>query len=217
MDCASTLDRTRLLRQLMQEAGVPSFHALSQRAGISDESVLKLRRGQIAQMRLETLIKLSQALGIEITELLSTFSVIPAPIPSPQAAPAALEALQQEYERLQDQLAQQQQELERQFQQTSLQTIESWLLQWPTAAYAAQQNPQAPAVKLLPLVRPVEQLVQQWGVVAIAPVGSEVAYDPQRHQLLDGSAQPGDRVKIRYTGYLQGDRLLYRARVSPLP
>jgi molecular chaperone GrpE (heat shock protein) len=72
------------------------------------------------------------------------------------------------------------------------------------------------AVKLLPLVRPIEQLLQKWEVEEIAPVGAEVAYDPQLHQLLEGTAQPGEKVKVRYTGYHQGDKLLYRAKVSPI-
>ena len=124
--------------------------------------------------------------------------------------------LQHEYDRLQQQLVQQRQYLWQEFQQSSVQVLESLLLQLPTAAYAAQQNPQAPAVKLLPLLRPLDQLLQAWGIEPIATVGAEVPYDPQQHQLMAGVAQPGDRVKVRYTGYRQGDRLLYRAKVSPV-
>jgi hypothetical protein len=94
------------------------------------------------------------------------------------------------------------------------------MLQWPTAARAAQQvpisGPALPAARLLPLVRPVEQLLQQWGVEALAPVGEQVPYDPHRHQLMEGSAEPGEPVLVRYTGYRQGDKLLFRAKVSPL-
>jgi molecular chaperone GrpE (heat shock protein) len=113
-------------------------------------------------------------------------------------------------------LANQRQELCQEFQQASLQVIESWLLQWPTAAHKARENPQLAAVKLLPLVRPIQQLLQQWGVEAIAPVGAGIPYDPQLHQLLEGTAQPGETVKVRYTGYRQGEKLLYRAKVSPI-
>lgn len=124
-------------------------------------------------------------------------------------------ALRQEYQRLQLQFQQQRERLTQDFQEESLQILESWLLQFPTAAYAAQKNPQVPAVRLLPLMRPVEQLVQAWGLESIAPVGAEIPYDPQQHQLMDGTAQVGDRVRVRYTGYRQGNRLLYRAKVSP--
>ena len=102
------------------------------------------------------------------------------------------------------------------FQQSSLQVIESWLLQCPTAAYAAQQNQQLPAVRLLPLVRPLEQLLQEWGVEAIASVGAEIPYDPHLHQLMEGTAQPGEAVRVRYIGYRQSEKLLYRAKVSPV-
>jgi molecular chaperone GrpE (heat shock protein) len=71
-----------------------------------------------------------------------------------------------------------------------------------------------PAVKLLPLVKPVTDLLKHWGVEAIASVGEIVPYDPQWHQLMERSAEPGETVKIRYVGYRQGEKLLYRAKVS---
>jgi hypothetical protein len=33
---------------------------------------------------------------------------------------------------------------------------------------------------------------------------------------MEGNAQPGDFVKVRYVGYRQGEKLLHRAKVSPL-
>jgi molecular chaperone GrpE (heat shock protein) len=177
------------------------------------------------------LLKLGQALQISIADLVDLFE----PSPNIEAAsetadhiqPAqeaehsvqqhqqALTDLQQEYARLQEILAQQRAALWQEFQQSSLQTLESLLLQLPTAAHAAQQNPQVPAVKLLPLLRPFDDLLQAWGVEAIAQVGTEIPYDPQQHQLMEGTAQVGDRVRVRYTGYRQNEKLLYRAKVSP--
>jgi molecular chaperone GrpE (heat shock protein) len=72
------------------------------------------------------------------------------------------------------------------------------------------------AVKLLPLVRPVQQLLSQWGVEAIASVGAEIPYDPQFHQLIAGTAQPGETVKVRNLGYRQGEKLLHRVKVSAI-
>ena len=203
----------------MQRLGISSFKALARSSGVSERQLMRLRRGEVIQMRVDVLIKLSQALEVPLTELVATFSVVEprgenaAP---PQESKQAYTDLKQEYERLQVQLEQQRQALWQEFQQSSLQVLESWLLQWPTAAYKAQENPQLPAVRLLPLLRPMEQMLQQWGVEAIAPVGAELPYDPYLHQLLEGTAQPGERVKIRYTGYRQGDKLLYRAKVSPI-
>ncbi len=77
------------------------------------------------------------------------------------------------------QLEEQREVLLQEFQQSSLQLLESLLLQWPTAAQKAQENPQLAAVKILPLVqKPLEKLLQAWGVEAIAPVGAEIPYDP---------------------------------------
>jgi DNA-binding Xre family transcriptional regulator/molecular chaperone GrpE (heat shock protein) len=220
-------DYTQLLQELMQRLGFSSYRQLSRSAGVSEKQLRRLRSGQISQMRLETLLKLSQALQVSVSELLETFSpesIFPnspadreeATILLADEASQTVEVLRQEYQRLQQQLEHQRESLIQEFQQSSLEVLESWLVQWPTAAYAAQQNQQLPAVRLLPLVRPVEQLLQQWGVEAIASVGSELAYDPHLHQLMEGTAQPGELVRVRYTGYRIGEKLLYRAKVSPI-
>lgn len=203
-------DRTPQLQQLMQQVGLPNFKALSLAAGVSEKQVRQLRRGNLATLRLETLLKLSQALHIPLTDLLTTFSADSAysSLLTPHSS------LQQEYDRLQAELERQRQELWQDFQQASLHVLESLLLQLPTAAYAAQQNPQAPAVKLLPLLRPIETLLQQWEIEAIGTVGTEIPFDPQQHQLMDGNAESGEPVRVRYVGYRQGEKLLYRAKVS---
>ena len=209
-------DFTQSLQKLMQGLGVSSYKALAKTAGVSDRQLLRLRGGELNRMRVDVLLKLSQALQVSLTELVVTFSPATEQPPPEEESTPAIAQLKKEYERLQAQLDTQRQELWLEFQQSSLQVIESWLLQWPTAAQKARENPQLAAVKLLPLVRPIEQLLQKWEVEAIAPVGAEVAYDPQLHQLLEGTAQPGEKVKVRYTGYRQGDKLLYRAKVSPI-
>jgi DNA-binding Xre family transcriptional regulator len=218
MTQASSQDYTRQLQELMQRLGVSSYKQLSRTVGVSEKQLRRLRKGQVLQMRVETLLKLSQALQLSVNELLTTFSSKSTPFQSSDARGEAIEldSLRQEYQRLQQQLENQREILMQEFQQSSLQVLESWLVQWPTAAYAAQQNQQLLAVRLLPLARPVEQLLQEWGVEAIASVGSELPYDPQWHQLMEGTAQPGELVRIRYTGYRLRGKLLYRAKVSPV-
>ncbi len=198
------------LQSLMQQAGFSSLQQLSQTAGVSELQLIRLQRGLTLQTRVEILLKISQGLNISLTELLATF----APESVTTADTPTSKELQQEYKRLQTQMEQQRESLGEEFQRASLQVIESWLLQWPTAAARAQENPQLAAVKLLPLLRPVQQLMQQWGVEAIAPVGAEVPYDPQLHQILEGTVEPGERVVVRYTGYRYQGQLLYRAKVS---
>ncbi|HEY9891876.1 MAG TPA: helix-turn-helix domain-containing protein [Candidatus Sericytochromatia bacterium] len=218
MTQAFNSDFTQPLQELMQGVGISSFKALSKTTGVSEKQLRRLRKGQVDQLRVENLLKLSQVLQVSVSELLTRFSSVEANKPwLPQQETESLTVLKQEYQRLQQQLENQRDTLKQEFQQSSLQILESWLVQWPTAAYAAGQNQQLPAVRLLPLVRPVEQLMQEWGVEAIASVGSEIPYDPQWHQLMEGIAQPGELVKVRYTGYrLRDSKLLHRAKVSPV-
>lgn len=227
MDSSSPQNDPHPLQVLMQRVGFSSYRSLSQASGISEKQIRHLRQGNIAQTRLEMLMKLSQALQVSLTDLLRSLDAESGQASYENVSPAKAESdnsdlvqelahLRQEYDRLQSKLSEQKQALQQEFQQSSLQILESLLLQLPTAAYAAQQNPQAPAVKLLPLLKPLDRLLMDWGIEAIAEVGSEVPYDPQQHQLMEGFAKAGDRVRVRYTGYRQGDRLLYRARVSPV-
>ncbi|MBD2342828.1 nucleotide exchange factor GrpE [Anabaena subtropica] len=207
-------DFTQKLQNLIQQVGISSFKALSRNADVSEYQVLRLRQGKIEQMRLDVLLKLSKALQIPLSELLSTFLESDIEYQAPPN-PQEIADLKREYERSQLQLQQQREILQQEFQQSSLQLLEPLLLQWPTAAQKARDNPELAAVKIVPLVqKPLEKLLQAWGIEAIAPVGSEIPYDPQLQQLKEGTAQPGEIVKVTHAGYIQGARLLYRATVS---
>jgi DNA-binding Xre family transcriptional regulator len=202
---------------MMQQVGISSFKGLSRKAGVSEWQVRQLRQGHIDQMRVESLRKLAHALEVSLTDLLSTFTTEAPTASAPLTPTAELAALQLEYQRSQTQLAEQREQLWQEFQQTTLQAIESWLTFWPAAAHAAQQpNAKVTVDTLLRLAKPLDQLLQQWGVEATAAVNVELPYDPTQHQLMDGTAQPGDRVRVRYPGYCQGEKLLYRAKVSPV-
>ena len=203
---------TKVLQELMQQIGISTFSQLSKNSGVSQEQLRRLRQGKVLQMRVEILLKLSETLQVSLPELITQFSESITLVKP--AETSSLIAIKQEYQRLKKQLANQEEELAQKWQQSSLQILESLLLQLPTAAYAAQKNPQLPAVKLLPLIiKPLEKLLAHWHVEAIATVGEELPYNPQWHQLMEGNAQPGDIVRVRYVGYRQGDKLLYRAKV----
>ncbi|HYW19501.1 MAG TPA: nucleotide exchange factor GrpE [Nodularia sp. (in: cyanobacteria)] len=222
---------TQKLQNLMQRVNISSFKGLSRDAGVSERQILRLRQGKLEQMRVDVLLKLSQVLKISLSELIETFSprakgCANSTVHSPLSSQKEIADLKTEYQRsppalreaqLQLQLEQQREILKQEFQQSSLQLLESLLLQWPTVAQKATENPQLAAIKIVPLVqKPLERLLQEWGIQAIAPVGAEVPYNPQMHQLMAGTALPGEIVRVRYTGYLQGDKLLYRAKVSPV-
>lgn len=215
------MDYTPRLRQQMTQAGLESLRALYRAAQVSPGVVKRLRAGQVSQMRLDTLIKLSRALGLSLSDLIQAFSGPSLPGPSSSDRPDSSKFNRQpssegEASTLPSDAPSP--EALQQFQRLSLQVLESWLLQWPTAVHAVGKAPEdrpIPASRLILLVTPVEQLIASWGVVPIGDVGQETGYDPHRHQLMDGQAQPGERVRVRYVGYRQGDVLLHRAKVSP--
>lgn len=207
----------RLLQELMQRVNIADLDELSRLANVSRLQLIRIQRGLILNISLGAIAKIARALNISIDRLVATFDETQTNQELQTAElDSRLAACRQEYQKLQQEMNHQQATLEAKFQQESLATIESWLLQWPTAATAVRQNPQLPAARLLMLVEPIEQLLTQWNVTPIATVGEEIAYDPQYHQLMKGTAQPGELVKVRYVGYKQEDKLLYKAKVSPV-
>ena len=206
-------DRTEILRQLMKLVGISSFQILCDRTGISRRSIDTLRKRNAATLRYADLAKLAEVLQIEVTELIAKFINNSNDLDSPSIAIATL---REEYQRLQQKLEQQKLELRSQFERETIQQLESLLLQLPSASHAAQLNPQMSAKNILPLLRPLDVLLQKWGITAIGSVGQEVAYDLHKHQLMEGSIEieEGDIAIVRYVGYMQGEKLLYRARVS---
>ncbi|MFZ4729874.1 MAG: nucleotide exchange factor GrpE [Pseudanabaena sp.] len=206
-------DRTEILRLLMKQVGISSFQILSERTGISRRAIDTLRKGNAATLRYADLAKLAEVLQIEVTEVIAKFI---SDSNNPESPISEIAALREEYQRLQQKLEQQKLELRSQFERETIQQLESLILQLPSAAYAAQQNPNMLAKNILPLLRPIDALLQRWGVTAIGAVGKEVNFDSQKHQLMEGSDEikEGDIAIVRYVGYMQGEKLLYRARVS---
>ncbi len=220
MSQSSYENNRQLLRNLMQQVNVSSLEELSSIAGVSRLQLIRIQRGLILNLSVRTISKVAKALQISVDKLIETFvSPTETDVKSPQHQPMEdpkVASLKQEYQRLRAAMAQQRESLTEEFQQASIQTIESWLLQWPTAIAAVRKNPQLPAVRLLTLVKPVEQLMHNWQLEATARVGERLAYDPQYHQLMKGTAEPGEIVEVRYIGYKQEGKLLYKAKVSPI-
>ena len=206
-------DRTEILRLLMKQVGISSFQILSERTGISRRAIDTLRKRNAATLRYADLAKLAEVLQIEVTEVIAKFI---SDSNNPQSPIIEVAALREEYQRLQQKLELQKFELRSQFERETIQQLESLILQLPSAAYAAQQNPNMLAKNILPLLRPIDALLQKWGITAIGAVGKEVDFDSQKHQLMEGSDEikDGDVAIVRYVGYMQGEKLLYRARVS---
>jgi DNA-binding Xre family transcriptional regulator len=200
------------LKSLMTDRGIPSLVALSVKAQVSIGAVKRLQKGQVLAMQVQTVAKLAQALEISIEDLidLGELGLRAAPQPPILGEPD----LQSEYDRLLQQFNQQEADLQERFQRDTLQILEPWLLQWSAAAHAAQTNPQLTAIKLLPLLRPIETLLIQWGVTAIGAVGEELAYAPTVHQPMSSEdLAVGTIVRIRFSGYDYQGQVLHRAKV----
>lgn len=199
----------------MQSQNIPSFRALAQSAAISEGQILQFRRGHAPQMRLEMLQKLAGALKLDLPELLNIAGIqsLAAPLEAIAAAPSDND-LRAEYDRLKQQLTQQETELRQRFQQESLYLLEAWMKNWPRVVHAVQTDkPDLAAAKILPLIKPLEQLLKSWGVETIGCIGKPLPYDPQVHQLVQGQAQAGETVTVSRPGYRQENRLLHRAEV----
>lgn len=206
-------DYSAELEHLIKQADLVSEEELIEKAGVSALQISRLRRGLALQTPVGILLKISQALKLPLAEFLAIFASDQSQVLSTSEVNVQLE---QEYRHLQSQMVHQREVLYQQFQIEALNILESWLLAWPTVVQKVKENPQLEGRTLIPLVRPVERLIQEWGITSLGAVGTQVRYDPQFHELLEGRAEPGDLVKIRYTGYQQGEQLLYRAKVSPV-
>jgi DNA-binding Xre family transcriptional regulator len=210
MDNSEQQDQTLVLRKLMQKVGINSFKQLCHKTGTSAHTIYKLRSGKLDTLRWQVLVKISSILDVSVVELVNTFSLQSRIDVEDQE----LVLLQQEYRQLQQQLEIQKDTLQSEFQYQSLQTIESFLTYFPAAKYAAIKNPAFPTSKLLPLIQSIDQLIGQWGVTTIGEIGEIIAYDPRWHQLIEGTANPNESVTVRYLGYRQADKLIFRAKVS---
>ncbi len=210
------------LAYLMQKAGITNLEQLSKISGLSSWQLARIQYGLLPKMSVENLLKLAKALQLSPDNLLTylssdlLFKANENQVIFSSENNSEIESLQIEYQRLEQQLAQQKEILTQEIQNQVIMILESWLLQWPTAAAAAQKDPGFSAVKLLPLVRPLNNLLKHWQIEAIALVGEMVNYDPQWHQLMEGNAELGTSVIVRYVGYRQGQKLLYRAKVNPV-
>jgi transcriptional regulator with XRE-family HTH domain len=215
------------LRDRMQDLEISSFRQLAKRCGVSRYSIEKLRKGEIgtlsvtiadriaAGLHLSLMDLLTWARGIEFQHTSQAIDRLSAAYPvSPQPD------YQQEYEHLQVQFLAQRDILQTEFQQEAIDRLESWLRNWPKVVYAVTHDkPDLLASKILPLLRPLESLLQAWGLETIGSLGDRVPYNPHHHQLITNldPLLPGAIVEIQRPGYLHQGKLIFRAEVSLLP
>ena len=149
------------LEQLMAEIGCKNLEELSRLSGLSSWQLQRVRHGLISKLSSESLVKLANALQLPVSDLLAHFQI---PTMGTEYRSGESKIIEQEYQNLQQKLDQQKEELAAEFQRQSIEAIESWLVQWPTAEAVARKNPNLAAVKILSLVKPIMQLLERWGI-----------------------------------------------------
>jgi DNA-binding Xre family transcriptional regulator/molecular chaperone GrpE (heat shock protein) len=204
----------------MEAVKLASLRSLSQHSGVSRRQIEWLRQGKIQHLSIENVLRLSATLNLSLMDLLIRFedpsSEPLSPLLNTKPVQDSQEsALRADYQRLQGEIETLEAHLLETFQAETLNRLESLILQWPTAAHAAQQNPTLPAIRLIPLLKPLEQLLQAWEIEAIATVSDIIPYDPTLHQWVGETAPPQIHhpVQVSHIGYRQKGRLLYRAKV----
>jgi transcriptional regulator with XRE-family HTH domain len=195
--------RSKELQQLMGQVGISSLRQLSDRTQVSRRAINLVRQGEAENLKYADLRQLSQVLAVSVDRFMQIFSGID--LNENISEKSDLDSLGES--------------LKAEIIAETLQKLESLLIQLPTAIYAAQQNPSLPARNLLPLLRPLDRLLQSWQIEAIAKVGEEVKYNPQWHSLVEEEeVTSGELVTVRYVGYKQvvngQEKLLHRVKVS---
>jgi molecular chaperone GrpE (heat shock protein) len=211
------------LKTAMSAVGIQSFRRLAQQSGVSWRQIERLRRGEIQHLSIQNAMRLATTLNLSLVAFLSKFETSSADssrLSSDETCLNGDRKLQDTksiatYQQLEREREQQRSQFQQTFQSEALNILESLLLQWPTAVQVAQNNPTLPAVRLIPLLRPLEQLLQAWEIEAISTVGAIVPYDPTAHQWSGETAPPAVQhpVQVSHIGYRQRERLLYRAKV----
>jgi molecular chaperone GrpE (heat shock protein) len=212
------------LRRLMKRVNLTSWRSLSAASGVSIGQIRIVRQAQWDRLTLGTIDRLAQALHCSRTEFLEAFewwavsersNRSDASERSERSAtkPDQASVLQAECDRLREALDRQASDLNRRFQTQAIDQLESFLTFWPVAADRARRDPSLPAIKLVPLLKPIEALLASWQVEAIGAIGQLTEFDPSLHQPISDQINSGDRVRVTHCGYRHGDRLLFRAKV----
>lgn len=141
-------------------------------------------------------------------------SPVTPPPSSPPADPTELNKLRAEITRLRDQLADSKAQAEGDLKAETFDTLQTLLVNYPSARKMAESKPDMPARNLSALFVPLENLLADWGYEPIAEVWEQVAYDPQLHQADEEDIAEGETVYVRFIGYRDGDTILAPAKVS---
>ena len=180
MDNLQARRNLKTLQQLIENVGCHTFREFSLKFNVSELNLFRLKNGLLGKMSLKTALKIAQSLNISLNELTNLFSSNQ----DLETIPFSSPSLSQDYQNLQQKYEKQKQELTQQFQLSTLEMLESFLLQLPTVIATVHKNPDLPATRLLPFLKPIEKLLDSWDIKTIASVGDKIPYNPLEHELM---------------------------------
>lgn len=196
------------LYEQMKIAQISSLRELAKRSGLSQYQINKIRRGEWDSLTLAGALRLAQVLQLSLDDLLAWADL---------KLPESQNDRSLDYQHLEHQLQHQATTLTTQLQRDALHQLESWLRNWPKVVYAIHHDkPDLLAAKILPLLRPLEILLQTWGVEPIGTIGDRLPYSPQEHLPLSPIETAGVLVEIQRPGYRHQGNLLFRAEVKAI-
>jgi DNA-binding Xre family transcriptional regulator len=197
------MDKTpTILHQLMHNAKITTYLQLSRQSNVPELHFYRIENGLLDKIPLGILKKIATTLEISLASLIDYLD---------------FENTDKNFPQKNYNLSLDNQLLITEYQQETILILESLFLQLPTFIHGVNHNPDLPASRLLPLLQPLEELLWRWEIYPIGKVGDIVDYNPEEHDLMEDSDLNPDnipQVKIRYVGYRQREKLLYRAKVS---
>ena len=197
------MDKTpTILHQLMHNAKIATYLQLSRQSNVPELQFYRIENGLLDKIPLGIIKKIATTLDISLASLIDYLD---------------FENTDKKFPQKNHNLSLDNQLLITEYQQETILILESLLLQLPTFIHGVNHNPDLPASRLLPLLQPLEELLWRWEIHPIGKVGDIVDYNPEEHDLMEDSDLNFDnipQVKIRYVGYRQKEKLLYRAKVS---
>lgn len=191
-----------ILQSLMIQAQIKNYLEFSGKSGVSELQFYRLENNLLDNIPLGVLKKIAKALNVSVTTLIDYLGN--------NVDLLTENSMTKNQESTSNVIAE--------YQQETITILESLLLQLPTVIHAVNNNPQLPASRILPLLQPLNELLSTWEIESIGQVGDIVNYNPQEHELMENndlSLEEIKQVEIRYVGYRQKHKLLYRAKVSP--
>lgn len=97
--------------------------------------------------------------------------------------------------------------------------LEPLATQLPTLHRSVKEGADVSAEDVLEMLAPLNEALADMGFELIGQAGRQVSFDPTRHRAVGKGARsvkPGDRVKVRYVGYLHEGDVVVKAQVTAI-